>query len=1036
MSEQFNIRSYVELDASNRAICPLCTRDKGEGFNKRNLSVREDGAYYCHRCSQIYGDDFTFELRLALGVPKRSPNSIVSTRPLSKEKLLTQSSEDAKSKNVDSTVSAEQIRKDYERLQRSKGKAIEWLKHRGITPQIIDYYQLGMKSVKRGPEKQTYWGISIPIPANNGTYYRKSRVAPWITGSDRPEYVGDWDQPGISKQVFFAWNPPGAEQTFLCEGEWDAMRLGWQLINHEQGEKIAVASFTCGCSSIPDQPELLRLPGQVVIFYDLNDVPGKNGYKPGEEGAKKVAIAIGERALIGKVPQRKEDADIQGWDISDALNNGFTADDIIEAAINAEKYRKLALDNENRQEFEKLDFSFPEAEEIFTQKATAALFGDTKWISLNEHLHRWNGTHYELVADATIRARIAHWCASTPVQHKDKRQYDYAKSSYVENIWNWVHLAFAVDPALINPPGINCLNGTVRLHWKGKKVTWSLEPHSPDELYIYTNKINYDPKADGTQCDRLLACLELDQQDIFLKTLAASLDLATVRKYLSRIKSIFNQGDGNNGKDATREAASYLYGSSMTAATISDFQSYDAGKKFPLAKLENSLINWSSENASFKSIDGLQSLKVAISGEQLDMERKNQDERPMFLNTVFFFNINEAPNLQAGLEAIQSRWAVLSFNKTYKVGADASKGELEADSRFRYDPEFLQSEVVPALLNRVLEALPRLMEEGIDYSCTQKALESIQQKTNHLWAFASEVGLGYSKGGRVYINELWEKLKDWYIANGTLEIVKNSKGEEKPEWHDPVSNKDKNIRGANQIYQRFAVLFPKISRQIETQIVNRKGQAYLEGIAVSEAVGEASEAVGEPVGEATERSQSGGEPGEPVESTLLQLLRQIERIEPLELRKIMLKIKNGSDVGLTASLDSLTLIARAVASPTGSLTASLASPTASPERDQVMYADQSNPQKSTPIQAATVKQNTIHSGDATSNFFTPAPSCFNVGDRVAHVDPNNLSHNWHGTILEINELSAKVHWDERKGIRGGQVLKHKLAELRHINGKS
>ena len=277
-----------------------------------------------------------------------------------------------------------------------------------------------------------------------------------------------------------------------------------------------------------------------------------------------------------------------------------------------------------------LDFSMPDVEEIFTQKAAAALFGDTRWISLNGHLYRWSGTHYEMVADATVKANIARWCAATPVWNKSKESYSYsyARSSVIENIWNWVTLAFAVDPARINPPGINCLNGTVKLHWQGKKVSWRLQPHNLEDFYTYTSPIHYEPEADPTQCDRLLACLDIDQQDIFLKTLAASLDLATVRKFKSRIKAIFCRGRGNNGKDSLREAASYVYGTAMTAATVSDLQIYDNGKKFPLAKLEGSLINWSSENSSFKNIDGLQSLKAAITGEPLDVERKNQVSIP------------------------------------------------------------------------------------------------------------------------------------------------------------------------------------------------------------------------------------------------------------------------------------------------------------------------------------------------------------------------------------------------------------------------
>ena len=88
-----------------------------------------------------------------------------------------------------------------------------------------------------------------------------------------------------------------------------------------------------------------------------------------------------------------------------------------------------------------------------------------------------------------------------------------------------------------------------------------------------------------------------------------------------------------------------------------------------------------------------------------------------------------------------------------------------------YDPDFLKEKVCPALLNKMLDAIATLAIDGIDYQCTEAALQNIQQETNHLWAFARDVGLDYQTDGRVYINDLWERLQSWYIDNGTLEIV-------------------------------------------------------------------------------------------------------------------------------------------------------------------------------------------------------------------------------------------------------------------------
>ncbi|NJL51916.1 MAG: AAA family ATPase [Hydrococcus sp. SU_1_0] len=57
-------------------------------------------------------------------------------------------------------------------------------------------------------------------------------------------------------------------------------------------------------------------------------------------------------------------------------------------------------------------------------------------------------------------------------------------------------------------------------------------------------------------------------------------------------------------------------------------------------------------------------------------------------------------------------------------------------------------------------------------------------------------------------------------------------------------------------------------------------------------------------------------------------------------------------------------------------------------------------------------------------------SVFEIGSRVANNDPENTSYNWHGTIVGFNKGGAEVSWDERKGMQGGQVLWHRLTELR------
>ena len=315
---KFDIRDYVEFDHNGRAVCPNCG-DTSKG-NKKNLSVviggERDGQYKCFKCDDIEA------IREALGQPKTQiiPTSLARS-PQKKPKVL---------------VSEETVIQNSTHLltvNSSHGfKALAWLKERGILPEIVKRYKLGLVRAKF--EDKFPWAISIPIPYE-GQYFQKKRLIPWE--KDHPSQAQrPWSQFGIPKLVYFTHLPEEAEETWLCEGEWDAILLGW-LVQHSQPQKIAVAAFTCGCKSIPPQTELDKLPGQIKIFYDRNDKPVK-GKRAGDEGAKKLAQALGERAKIAQVPMA-EDCAINGWDVSDAINAGYRFADFELAASQARSFR-------------------------------------------------------------------------------------------------------------------------------------------------------------------------------------------------------------------------------------------------------------------------------------------------------------------------------------------------------------------------------------------------------------------------------------------------------------------------------------------------------------------------------------------------------------------------------------------------------------------------------------------------------------------------------------------------------------------------
>jgi putative DNA primase/helicase len=453
----------------------------------------------------------------------------------------------------------------------------------------------------------------------------------------------------------------------------------------------------------------------------------------------------------------------------------------------------------------------------FCQLAFQELYTDMSYIHAGNSLYRWVGNYYQQVSDGSELARIGAWCNAYAVPSYNKKTgkivntYPYANNERVSQVFRWVKTNTHKDLGLLNPPGLNCLNGVLQILWDGDKPSWELVPHSPDYYYTYPPLIEYNPKADPKHCDRLLSALDDPQRDILLKVLAASLDLNTVRKFKGRlIKSLLLTGTGSNGKDAIREAIATIYGhQGVTSATLGDFSQYDSGRRFSLSCLANSRINWASENTNTSKLDSIQSLKAAITGNPLTCEAKGKDGVQFIPSAVFLFNINDVPKMSGAMDAIQTRYGIINFNKTFKIGADPRKGELEADPRFAYDPIFLRLMVCPALLNRMLEALMDLMANGIDYFCTQKALEEVQAENSHLFKFAQDTGLTYNPDSYLSATDIWEKLEQWYLDNGTLTYEETNSGKRKSIWADQPALGDRNVKAVNQVLARFKQLFPK-----------------------------------------------------------------------------------------------------------------------------------------------------------------------------------------------------------------------------------
>ncbi|MEG3972319.1 DUF5906 domain-containing protein [Microcoleus sp. T2B6] len=556
----------------------------------------------------------------------------------------------------------------------------------------------------------------------------------------------------------------------------------------------------------------------------------------------------------------------------------------------------------------------PTALQNFVQKAEAALYSDGHWKAIGGQLYRYVGSHYELRSESEEKRRIGDWLNTYAEKVKGVWVNNRARSSNRTEILTWVIDQNWVDPNKINPDGLNCSNGVVKINPDGSH---SFVPHDPNQVYTYVG-CKYDPDIDPTDCDRLLECLEPSQREVFLRTAAAALNLKLVRSKLTGrgVKGLLCHGEGANGKDTLRAVLSAVFGRGMTGKSLSDFKSYDNGRKFSLAGIEGSICNWASENTAKVDLDTIQSLKQLITGDIIDIERKGKDGYEYKPAAVFFANCNKLPSITGGTAAIDDRYGILSFKKTYKHNADPSQGELEADPRFKDDENFILERIAPAMLNKMLERLPLLLKEGIDYKATREAMREAQEESRHLWQFAREVGLEVQSGGRVWVKDLWEQLQAWYEDAGILER-ETSGTKEKLIWNELSNKYDAPVKAVNQLYSRLCEIFPKVQvhRYNGRDEMERRGQKYLLGISfvqsstrsgktglpglpldaerVTGLPGELPENIGNPVGNPVGNpqtlTQSAGNSGNSISSPFTEFLQWFSK-QPQSEREKMVNI--------------------------------------------------------------------------------------------------------------------------------------------------
>lgn len=442
------------------------------------------------------------------------------------------------------------------------------------------------------------------------------------------------------------------------------------------------------------------------------------------------------------------------------------------------------------------------------------------WITVGDQSYRWVGTHYEPIRTTDLQRQIVRIAQTTTALKKAGRgdaaelveYHPFTRPRCIEEALSWFRQITARHAEELNPSGlINCRNGVARIVWDGLIPSVELEPHDPHRhLFIDPPGLIYDPAADQANAQTLLGCLTPDGRKLFLEIAAASLDIDTIRNLGHRVPAAMAIGSGQNGKDTLREAITRIHGrSSVAGIGISDWQQYEAGSgrgRFSIAALDRARLSIASENSGAFKLDNLESLKAAITGDPIYVEQKRLGGELITPRAVFLFFLNQPPLLDGGSAAILSRWAVLNMPHSYSTTPRA--GQLQADPRFKHDPEWMATQVLPALLNLLVEALGSVAANGFSLDACAADLQALREDTSHLHQFLRDAG--YSVGAPtdcVEAKHVWRDLQDWYREEGWQERDRFG------EWvWVEAGDGDKPVKAERLLPKRLTLLHPTLRK--------------------------------------------------------------------------------------------------------------------------------------------------------------------------------------------------------------------------------
>lgn len=268
-----------------------------------------------------------------------------------------------------------------------------------------------------------------------------------------------------------------------------------------------------------------------------------------------------------------------------------------------------------------------------------------------------------------------------------------AKPGRIDNVIDLIRISKSIDYSMLNKKAkdlVNVANGM--LDWR----TGKLFAHSPE--YVSTFQINakWDPEAKSKAFDKFLSEVASPQDALFVEELMGYLMIPDTSFH----KSFAFVGMPGTGKSTLLKLiTTWLGDENVSAIPLQAIESNQFASSGLFGKLANICTELKSD-----AMEDVGMVKAISSGETITAEEKYQSRFSFEPFCRLVFSANEFPHVSDRKGAFIARMIFIEFENIFR----GTKGEVKVYHQLlSSDPE-----TFPAMLNRAVAGLRRLMENG------------------------------------------------------------------------------------------------------------------------------------------------------------------------------------------------------------------------------------------------------------------------------------------------------------------------------------